>query len=96
MTCSNLAFVVMCAVPFLEELALLRGEECDHDGFFREGIFLSDAWCQFVEPFVDCDYVWGKCMVDFPCVDGEIGALIEYRAQVSLNHLLHESDDFWD
>ena len=88
MTCENLSFNTMCVVPVLEEIA--RGEECDHDSF--KGV---SSFCQEREGFEECVFTWGKALLAFPCSDGEIASLIEYRAQVSLNHLLHEGDDFW-
>lgn len=91
--CENLSFKTMCEVPFLEEL--VRGEECNHDSMFFDGGFFSKSYCQEAEYFGESDCVVGKCMVDFPCAENEVAMLLECWAQVDLNHLLHEADDFW-
>lgn len=95
--CENLSFKTMCEVPFggLVACMMVFGEECVHDSMYVDGIFLSESVCQEAEVFGECAYYVVACMLDFPCAENEVAKDIEYRAQVNLNHLLHEADDFW-
>ncbi len=95
--CENLLFSVMCEVPVWDDLALIfdSGDICSFEGMYVNGEYHYSAWCQEDEIRQECDYVWGKCMLDFPCAENETAQEAEYRAQVTLNHLLHEADDFW-
>jgi hypothetical protein len=62
---------------------------------YVNGVYCYSAYCQEKEIETESEYVWGKCMLDFPCAENETAQEVEYRAQVNLNHLLHEADDYW-
>jgi hypothetical protein len=93
----NLLFSVMCEVPVWDDLALIfdSGDICSFDGMYVNGVYCYSAYCQEKEIETESDFVWGKCLLDFPCAENETAQEVEYRAQVNLNHLLHEADDFW-
>jgi len=95
--CENLSFRTMCSVPFLDELTQILGseeEECNHDVFGGWRSFCAEKDYSIEE---ECDYVGGKCMIDFPCAENEVAMLLECWSQVNLNHLLHEAEaEFWD
>jgi hypothetical protein len=95
--CKNLLFSVICVAPGLDELdpILESGGICSFEGMYVNGMYCYSAYCQENEIHQESECFFGKCMLDFPCAEDYFAQEAEYRAQVNLNHLLHEADDYW-